>query len=138
MSMTRQPRSRRLGSLVVDTGDVVCFSSDSVLRIIEALGGKVEDYDAFIERFDGVRCGFHADGSYTVDQVTAVARSGATSAAVVIGGEGGQFQRLLREDEPTLEEFLSAHPRKEEMGTGKDFNSRVFRQLCDEYRRQRG
>jgi hypothetical protein len=65
--MTTKPRSHRLGSLSVDTGDVVCFSSDDVLRMVQALGGTAEDYSAFVERFRGIGCDFHADGRYTAD-----------------------------------------------------------------------
>ena len=59
--MTTTPRRDSLGSLSVDTGDVVCFSSDDVLRIIEAIGASPDDYDAFLKRFDGITCGFHAE-----------------------------------------------------------------------------
>jgi hypothetical protein len=135
--MTTKPRSQRLGFLSVDTGDVVCFSSDDVLRIIEALGGTTEDYSSFVERFDGIPCDFRADGRYSVDKLIAVANDGVIHDVVVIGGGDWKgFQRFLREEEPTLEEFLSGHPRKAEMGTGKSFRPGIFRQLCDEYRRQ--
>jgi hypothetical protein len=134
--MTAKIRRQCLGSLSVDTGDVVCFSSDAVLRIIEALGGTPEDLSAFVERFGGVGCGFHADGRYAVDRLVAVDDDGETRDVVVIGGEWKGFERFLREDEPTFDEFLDGHPRKAEVGTGKSFRPGIFRQLCDEYRQQ--
>jgi hypothetical protein len=121
----------------VDTGDVVCFSSDDVLRILEALGGTVEDYNAFVARFGGIPCGFHADGRYPVDRLIAVADDGKTRDVVVIGGDWKRFQRFLRAEEPTLDEFLDGHPRKADIGTGEGFRLAVFRRLCAEYRRQR-
>jgi hypothetical protein len=133
--MTTKPRSHRLGSLSVDTGDVVCFSSDDVLRMVQALGGTVEDYSAFVERFGGIGCDFHADGSYAVDRLTAVTDKGETQDVVVIGGDWKRFQRFLRQGEPTLTEFLDGHPRKEEVGAGESFRLGIFRRLCAEHRR---
>ena len=78
------------------------------------------------------------NGVYVVDRLVAVDTNGETRDVVVIGGDWKGLRRFLGEEEQTLDEFLDAHPRKEEVGTGKDFRPEVFRQLCPEYRRQLG
>jgi len=127
-------RVRSLGSLTVDTGDVVCFSSDAVLQIIKQMGGDIDDFEKFIERFGGVPCQFHADGRYSVDQLIAVADNGDTHDVTVVGGSWRRFARFLRRDEPTLDEFLARHPQRSKIGQGEDFKLRIFQRLCREYR----
>jgi len=117
----------------VDTGDVVCFSSDAVLRMIKERGGTVEDYETFIAQFDGVPCQFRADGRYAVDQLVAVADNGDTHDVTVIGGAWRRFARFLRKDEPTLDEFLARHPDASRIGEGDQFKPRIFQRLCREY-----
>jgi hypothetical protein len=126
-------RVRSLGSLSVDTGDVICFSSDAVLRMVEQLGGTVEDSEAFISRFQGVPCQFHADGRYAVDQLVAVANDGETYDVAVIGGNWKRFARFLGKDEPTFDEFLASHPDASRIGEDKQFKLRIFQRVCREY-----
>jgi hypothetical protein len=127
-------RARSLGSLTVDTGDVVCFSSDAILEMIKQLGGDVEDYEQFIERFGGVPCQFHCDGRYTVDQLIAVVDNGDTHNVTVVGGSWRRFARFLRNDEPTLDEYIARHPDQSKIGQGDNFKPRIFKRLCREHR----
>ena len=134
--MKKRPRMNSLGTLSVDTGDVVCFSSDSVLRILRALGKDVDDYDEFLEQYDAVPCQFAADGSYQVAKMIAVSSKGQKVELVVISDGLSNVQRFLRTDEPTFDKFLERHPLKEQVGEGTKFRQRVFARIAKEYRKK--
>lgn len=134
--MKKRPRLTSLGKLSVDTGDVVCFSSDSVLRILRALGKDVNNYEEFLQQFDGVPCQFAADGSYHVEKMTAVHQKGESCDLVVIGDGMRTFRRFLRPDEPTFTEFFEAHPLRERVGQGPMYRPRVFARIAKEYRQK--
>ena len=85
-----------LGRLVVDAGDVVCFSVDSVMKMMKEMGYKnpPEEVEDFIDRFDGVECGFDADGVYGMDKVTAVDEDDNEFEAVLIGAPNNTVKIL--------------------------------------------
>jgi len=134
--MKKRPRITSLGTLSVDTGDVVCFSSDSVLRILRARGKDVNDYEKFLEQFDGVPCQFAADGSYRLEKMIAVNRKGESCDMVVIGDGMRNFQRFLLTDEQTFTEFFEGHPLRERVGQGSAFRPRIFARIAKEYRQK--
>jgi hypothetical protein len=123
-------RSKELGVISVDAGDVVCFSMDRCLDIAERLNMGV---DSFIRNFSGVECNFGADGGYGVDKVIAVQKDGTTYDVVLIGGDIRNFRRFLTVFEPTFNEFMDSHPRSKEIGHGKDFNKDLFQEIAEEY-----
>lgn len=125
-----KPKTQELGKLLVDSGDVVCFSLDNVDRLAERLGLST---DEVLRRYEGVACQLNEDGVYGVDTATAVRTDGGTHSVVVIGADEN-FLRLLGADEPTLREFLQAHPRYGELGKGDSFNEQVFKELVAEYK----
>lgn len=127
-----KPKSREVGRIPVDAGDVVCFSMDMVSRLAEEIG---EDVDELIENYGGVPCGFAADGNYGVDQVTAVDSQGRTYPVVMVGAPQ-DLVRLLDEDEPTFTEFYRNHPRHKEIGHGGGFNKELFAEIAEEYRKK--
>lgn len=126
-------RSNELGKIAVDAGDIVCFSMDSVMRLAEKLGVSE---DTLIKRYDGVECGFGADGNYGVDSMTAVDVDGKTYSVVMIGGEPDKFLRFLGETDPTFNDFYKGHPRYAEVGKGEQFNRELFDSIAAEYRKK--
>ena len=126
-------KNRELGRLLVDTGDVVCFSMDSVIRLAERL--DISE-DALIARYDGVECNFSSDGNYGVDTLTAINQDGSTHSVVMIGGKPDEFLRFLNEDEPTFSDFYTSHPRYPEVGKGENFNRQVFDEIIADYRKK--
>jgi hypothetical protein len=124
-------RSHELGKITVDAGDIVCFSMDSVMRLAEKLGVSE---DALIKRYNGVECGFGADGNYGVDSMTAVDVDGETYSVVMMGCEPGKFLRFLGETDPTFNEFYKGHSRYAEVGKGEKFNGELFESIALEYR----
>jgi len=124
-------RNQELGKLSVDAGDVVCFSMDSVMRLAEKLGVSE---DTLIQRYDGVECGFAADGNYGVDSLTAVDVDGRTYSVVLIGGAPEKFKRFLSEGDSTFHEFYTGHARYSEVGKGEQFNRNLFDAIAAEYR----
>ena len=134
--MRKQPRITPLGTLSVDTGDVVCFSTDSVLRILNALGKTLDDYEEFLAEFGGVPCQFAADGRYHVERLTAVHNKGETHDIVVIGDSMRNFRRFLLTDDPTFDEFFEGHPLRDRVNHGPTFRPRLFARICREYRQK--
>ena len=126
-------KSKELGIISVDAGDVVCFSMDRCLDIADRLNMSV---DNFIKSFSGVNCEFHSDGGYGVDKVTAVRQDGSTCDMVLIGGDTKNFLRFLNEGEQELNEFIDSHPRLGEIGFGNEFNRVLFAEIVHEHRRQ--
>jgi hypothetical protein len=126
-------KSKELGVISVDAGDVVCLSMDCCLDIAKRLNMSV---DNFIRNFRGVKCEFHSDGGYGVDKVTAVQQDGSTCDMVLIGGDTKNLRRFLNEDEQGFNEFMDSHPRNGEIGFGKEFNGELFAEIADEHRRQ--
>jgi hypothetical protein len=124
-------RSRELGKIIVDAGDIVCFSIDDLMRLAEKLGVSEE---TLIQRYNGVKCGFGADGNYGVDSLTAVNVDGGTYSVVMLGGDPEKFLRFLGKDDPTFTEFYKAHERYLEVGTGDQFNQDVFDLIAAEYK----
>ena len=133
-----RPRITLLGTLSVDTGDVVCFSSDSVLRILRALGKDVHDYEEFLKEFEAVPCQFAADSLYRVEKVTMVDSKGETCDAVVVGDGTPNFERFLLTNEPTFDEFLKRHPLSKQIGQGATFRPRILARIAREYRLKLG
>ncbi len=129
-----RPRVTPLGTLSVDTGDVVCFSSDSVVRMLQALGKDVHDYEEFLKEFEAVPCQFAADSLYRVEKVTVVNPKGESCDAVVIGHGLRNFERFLLVAEPTFDEFLKRHPLRKQIGQGSTFRPRIFARIAREYR----
>lgn len=126
-------KSRELGRVVVDAGDVVVFSMDQVMRLAEKL--KISE-DALIQRYEGVPLEFHADGTYGVDRLFAVTDEGKTYPVVMIGGEPDKFLRFLGVDEQSFHDFYENHPRKAEVGEGETFNRALFEEIAAEYRKK--
>jgi hypothetical protein len=126
-------RFQRLGDIGVDTGDVVCFSSEQCLKIAERLG---IDFNTLIKGYGGLECNFNSDGCYDVCKVFAVQKDGETYDMVLIGGDIQNFHRFLNHDEPTIDEFVDSHPKSEEIGCGKDFKIEIFNEVFAEYRQQ--
>ena len=124
-------KNREIGRLLVDAGDVVCFSMDEVSRLAEKLGVSE---DGLIARYKGVSCGFAADGNYGVDQLTAINTEGESYPVIMIGGDPEKFHRFLRDDEKDFNEFYKNHPRRAAIGTGKEFNHDLFEEVVQEYR----
>ncbi len=79
---------REVGKIVVDAGDVVCFSVDAVMRIMRKLKLGEHQYDDFVKQYKGIECGFGADGVYGVDEVTIVQGEDEYT-GVLIGGPDG-------------------------------------------------
>jgi hypothetical protein len=80
----------QLGLVKVDAGDVVVFSLDQVMKMAHKMGyNPIDGVDKFIARYQGVECGFGADGGYGVDRVTIVAENGEEYDGVLIGGPEG-------------------------------------------------
>jgi len=125
-----KPKANELGRLLVDAGDVVCFSYDQVMRLAEKLG--ISD-DALIRRFEGVACNFGADGNYGVDSLTAVTTDGKTHPVVMIGGDPETFLRFLGDDEQGFGEFYKAHPKYAQVGKGEQFNRELFDTIVKEH-----
>ena len=128
-------KKEKLGFLSVDAGDVVCFSVDSVMRIIKKMNNNydpVSDFDQFVDDFDGVSCRFNSDGGYQVDKVTGIDLDGNTFNMVIIGLPDN-FQRLLDENEPTYNEFYESHPDKDKVGQGEHFNKEIFDRISKEH-----
>lgn len=123
-------KSKEMGVISVDAGDVVCFSYDEVMNMASECGMGTE---AFITQFNGVECGFAADGGYGVDKVTAVQQTGQTYDMILIGGDTRTLRRFLLEGEPNFSEFMENHPKQKEIGSGKDFNEGVFAEIAAEY-----
>ena len=132
--MKKRPHMTSLGTLSVDAGDVVCFSSDAVHRILRALGKDIDEYEEFLEEYDGVPCQFAADGSYRMEKLIAVSQKGESCEVVVIGGGMRTFQRFLFTDEPTFTEFFDGHALKEQVGEGATFRPRIFARIAKKYR----
>lgn len=126
-------KSRELGRVVVDAGDVVVFSMDQIIRLAEKL--KISE-ETLIQRYEGVACDFHADGTYGVDRLFAVNDEGKTYPVVMIGGEPDKFLRFLGADEQSFHDFYESHPRKAEVGEGETFNRALFEEIAAEYRRK--
>lgn len=99
-------KTRQLGTIPVDAGDVVCFSMDRVLAMAEA-AGYGEDVQEFIEDNRGVACALPGDGVYGVDQATAVDDKGKTYSVAVIGLPDNA-RRLLDDGEQTFREWYDA------------------------------
>lgn len=123
-------KHRELGKIAVDAGDIVCFSMDSVMRLAEKLGVSE---DTLIKRYDGVECGFRADGNYGVDSLTAVDVEGKTYSVVMIGGDPEKFLRFLGNEDQTFHEFYTNHPRYAEVGKGEKFNRELFDIIAAEH-----
>ena len=127
-------KSKELGVISVDAGDVVCFSMDRCLDIADRLNMSV---DNFIGNFSGVKCEFRSDGGYGVNKVTAVDLVGSTCDMVLIGGAVPKnLRRFLNEGEQDFNEFMDSHPRNGEIGFGKEFNRELFAEIAYEHRRQ--
>lgn len=126
-------KSREMGRLLVDAGDVVCFSMESIIRLAERLGVSEE---ALIARYEGVQCGIANDGNYGVDRLTAVNQNGVTHSVVMIGGNPDEFLRFLNDNEQTFHEFYESHARHSEVGTGENFNREVFNEISADYRKK--
>lgn len=126
-------KSKELGVISVDAGDVVCFSMDSCLDIAERLNMGV---DSFIRQFSGVQCDFRSDGGYGVDKVTAVQQDGSTCDMVLIGGDIKHLRRFLHEGEQGFSEFMDSHPRSGEIGFGSEFNKELFAEIVNEHRQK--
>ena len=123
-------KATELGRLLVDAGDVVCFSYDQVMRLAEKLG--ISD-DALIRRYEGVACNFGADGNYGVDSLTAVTTEGKTHPVVMIGGDPETFLRFLHDGEQGFSEFYKSHPKYAQVGKGDQFNRAVFNEIVAEH-----
>jgi hypothetical protein len=126
-------KSKELGRIPVDAGDVVVFSRDMVDSLAEEIG---EDGNDLIERCGGVLCNFQADGNYGVDQLTAVDNEGRTYPVVLIGANPDTFLRFLEATEPGFGEYYRQHPKFREVGQGNGFNKEVFAEIADEYRKK--
>ncbi len=127
-------RSRELGKLIVDCGDVVCFSVDNVIKLAEQHGFAVEKVDEFIKKWGGVECDLRSNGVCGVDQVTAVNQNGSTYNAIIIGADMTEIKRFLLTSEEEFSEFYATHPKAEKIGKGKNFNHGVFAEIHDEYK----
>ena len=127
-------KSKELGVISVDAGDVVCFSMDRCLDIAKRLNMSV---DNFIGNFSGVKCEFRSDGGYVVNKVTAVDLVGSTCDMVLIGGAViKNLRRFLKKGEQDFNEFMDSHPRNGEIGFGKEFNRNLFAEIACEHRQQ--
>ena len=126
-------KNKELGRLLVDAGDVVCFSMDSVIRLAERLNISEDD---LIARYEGVECDFRSDGNYGVDTLTAINQDGSTHSVVMIGGKPDEFLRFLNENEPTFHASSTSHPRYPEVDKGENFNRQVFNEISADYRKQ--
>lgn len=124
-------RSSELGKITVDAGDIICFSIDDLMRLAEKLGVSEE---TLIQRYNGVKCNFGADGNYGVDSLTAVDVDGGTYPVVLIGGDPEKFLRFLGKNDPTFGEFYKNHPRYAEIGKGDNFNRELFDLIAAEYK----
>jgi hypothetical protein len=102
-------KNTEIGTIPVDTTDIVFFSMDSIVEIANKLG---IDADTLIDFYDGLSCGFNSDGEYGVDRLTAVNDDGTTCSVIIIGNNSEQFVRFLNKEEPTFEEFYSSQPTK--------------------------
>jgi len=129
-------KKKELGVLSVDAGDVICFSMDSVLKLMKRLNGDCgnfgDDVDNFIEEVGGVPCDFRCDGGYSVDKMTAVMNNGSTCSVAVLGMPDN-FKRFLRDDEIEFNEFVDNHPNYKDVGKGEDFDADKFQKIVDEY-----
>lgn len=126
-------KSKELGRVLVDAGDVVVFSMDQVMRLAERL--KVDE-STLIARYEGVSCDFGADGNYGVDRLFAITREGKTYPVVMIGGEPDKFLRFLGDGEQSFHDFYESHPRRAEVGEGEGFNRALFDEIAAEYRKR--
>jgi len=123
----------KLGKLVVDCGDVVCFSMDSVIGLAEECGYDITKLQEFIKRWKGVECDLRSDGIYTVDRVTAVDQEGSTYSAIIIGADVPEIKRFLLTNEEEFSDFYKRHPKAVEVRKGKSFNRDLFSEINDEY-----
>lgn len=110
-------KSKNLGCLSVDAGDVVCFSMDSVIKLASLLGrgfgnsrlgdvhSQSNDIDEFIKEHEGVCCEFGCDGGYGVNRVHIISPEGECYDGVLIGGCPGPI-RLLPDSLPSYGEFV--------------------------------
>lgn len=125
--------NEELGNLITDTGGIVCFSLENVIRLSKKLGISE---DALIQRYEGVKCEFEDGGIYGVDILKAVNNDGSTHPVVMIGADPEKFIRFLGGDEQTFDDFYKSHHRYGEVGIGDQFNSELFEIIADEYRFQ--
>lgn len=125
-------KSKELGRMSATTGDIVCFSLDSVRVLADKL--KLSE-DVLIERMGGVTCNFNSDDLIAVDEMNAVDVDGKVYPVVMIGAPQN-IKRFLQPDEQTLKEFLDQHPRRGDVGAGADFNRSVYNEIVQEYRQR--
>lgn len=77
-------KTRELGVLLVDAGDIVCFSKDDLLILAATMGTS---YEALVQRFNGIACELNANGGYGVESIEMVGESGKREVIVIGGGD---------------------------------------------------
>lgn len=121
-------RTKEIGRLLSDEGDVVVFSLDELSRFADAYNVEV---DELIEVHKGVRCGFDSEGTFGVDRVTAVTKEGKTVPAVLIGLDPDNVCRFLKENEPTWDQFFKNHPKSGDKASFNEIVADYGRLLVD-------
>lgn len=123
-------KHKEIGRLSLE-GALVCFSMGEITRIASKLNISEEE---LVSKYEGILYSFGQDGTYGVDQLTAISNDGMTHSVIMIGGEPREFSRFLNDDELSFGEFYKNHPRRSEVGTGSNFNDEIFREIEQEYK----